>query len=149
MQDILIRSAQTEDFDQLIQLFREFSVYQRLPERMKNSPERMMEEKDFFHGFVAETTGKEIIGYVTWFFTYYTWSGKGLYIDDLYVKPEFRGSGIGSLLMEKVTAFARENKCHKVRWQVSHWNTGAIEFYRKLGAEIDDIEKNCDLNLKV
>lgn len=147
MQGILIRAAAEADFNQLILLFKEFSVYQKLPGRMKNNFNQLKEEKDFFHGFVAETSDKKIIGYATWFFTYYTWSGKGLYIDDLYIVPEFRGKGIGTLLMERITSFAKENKCHKVRWQVSHWNTSAIEFYRKMGAEIDDLEKNCDLNL--
>ena len=139
--------AETADFPEILELFREFSVYQKTPEKMKNSIERMTAEKEYFHCFVAETPEKKIIGYTTWFYTYFTWSGKGMYIDDLYVKPEFRGSGIGKLLMNKVIELARESKCHKLRWQVSHWNKPAIAFYEKMGAEIDDLEKNCDLNL--
>lgn len=142
-----IRNAETTDFEQLIDLFREFSVFQKLPERMKNSLERLQKEQDYFHCFVAVTAANKIIGYVTWFYTYFTWTGKGMYIDDLYVKPEFRGSGIGKCLMDRLTALARETGCHKLRWQVSHWNKSAITFYEKLGVEIDDLEKNCDLNL--
>lgn len=144
---IRIRNAEVADYEIIIELFREFSVYQKLPERMSNTLEKMLEEKEYFHCFVAETEEKEIIGYASWFFTYYTWSGKGIYLDDLYVKPGFRGQGVGTFLMDKVISFARESKCHKVRWQVSHWNAPAIAFYEKLGAEIDDLEKNCDLNL--
>jgi len=144
---ISIRSATEEDYPLILELFREFSVYQKLPERMHNSLERMKEEQEFFHCFVAETEEKEIIGYATWFFTYFTWSGKGLYIDDLFVKPAYRGKGIGLQLMEKVFALGKSEKCHKIRWQVSWWNEPAIALYKRLGAEIDDIEKNCDLNL--
>lgn len=144
---VVIREAKYPDFPQILELFREFSVYQKLPERMHNTLERMVEEEDYFHCFVAETEKGGIIGYVTWFYTYFTWSGKGLYIDDLYVRPSYRGIGIGKQLMEKVIALGKAAKCHKIRWQVSWWNEPAIAFYKKLGAEIDDIEKNCDLNI--
>ena len=63
-----------------------------------------MEEKEHFNCFVAETADGEIAGYVTYFFAYYTWVGKSLYMDDLYVRPDFRGQGIGSLLIHKIIA---------------------------------------------
>jgi GNAT superfamily N-acetyltransferase len=144
---ISIRPAVVSDYPQILELFREFSVYQKLPERMKNTHEKMVEEQEYLHAFIAETENNEIIGYATWFYTYFTWTGKGMYIDDLYVKPEFRGTGIGKLLMNRIIELATESKCHKLRWQVSFWNKPAIAFYEKLGAEIDDLEKNCDLSL--
>lgn len=144
---INIRTAEISDYPEILELFREFSLYQKLAERMKNTLDRMKEESAFFNCFVAEDSGGKIIGYTTWFFTYFTWSGKGMYIDDLYVKPEYRGTGIGKLLLNRVIGLARANKCHKLRWQVSWWNKPAIAFYEKMGAEIDDLEKNCDLNL--
>jgi diamine N-acetyltransferase len=146
---MIIRKAETSDFEQLFELIREFSKFQGMPERLKNSHERMMAEKDCLQCFVAENDDKQIIGYVTWFFTYYTWSGKGLYMDDLYVRPGFRGEGIGTRLLNTVIALAKEHLCHKVRWQVSHWNKKAIAFYGKMGAVIDDIEKNCDLDIDI
>jgi GNAT superfamily N-acetyltransferase len=145
--EIQIREAENNDFETIIALFREFSVYQKLPERMKNSLGRLLNEQDYFHCFVAVTPENIIIGYITWFFTYFTWTGKGMYVDDLYVKTEYRGSGTGKKLMERVIELARSSGCHKLRWQVSHWNKPAITFYEKMGAEIDDLEKNCDLNL--
>jgi len=145
--NISVRVAEITDYPRIIELFREFSRYQRLPERMNNTLEKMSEEQEFFHCFVAETDAGVIIGYATWFFTYYTWSGKGLYMDDLYVSQAYRGHGIGTQLMDRVIAYARESKCHKIRWQVSHWNKPAITFYKKIGAEMDDLEKNCDLKL--
>lgn len=68
-------------------------------------------------------------------------------MDDLYVKPEFRINGIGTKLINKVIEFAKDSKCHKLRWQVSKWNKPAIDFYKKIGATIDYIERNCDLIL--
>lgn len=142
---INIREAQIADFEQINALFKELAEFEQLPEKMTNTVDRMIAEKDFFNCFVAETADKRIIGYVTYFFCYYTWTGKALYMDDLYVKTDFRGQGIGSMLIHKIIAYAKETGCHKLRWQVSEWNKPAIEFYQKLGAEINHVEQNCDL----
>lgn len=145
--EIKIRIIRESDHKQLLELFKEFAEFENLPERMNNTIERMAEEKDYLKGFVAETNDKRIVGYATCFFTYYTWFGKCLYMDDLYVKPEYRAKGIGKMLMNRVIKFAWHSGCHKLRWQVSKWNEPAIKFYESLGATIDDIERNCDLML--
>lgn len=145
--DVKIRTAEEADYIQILDLFKEFAGFEKLPERMINSLERMIEEKDFLNCFVAETNDRRIIGYATYFFTYYTWVGKCLYMDDLYVKPEFRAVGIGKRLMNSVIDFAKSSGCHKLRCQVANWNIPAVEFYRSFGAAIDDIERNCDLIL--
>jgi GNAT superfamily N-acetyltransferase len=145
--DIKLRSAEESDFTQLLELFQEFAAFEKQPDAVTNSVDRMIREKDFLNCFVAETNDKRIIGYTTYFFTYYTWIGKCLYMDDLYVKPEFRAKGIGKRLMNRVIEFAKSSNCHKLRWQVSNWNKPAVEFYKSLGASIDDIERNCDLVL--
>ena len=143
--EVTIRTAEEADFSQIINLFKEFATFEKLPEKMVNSVERMTEEKDFFNCFVAETNDKQIIGYATYFFCYYTWIGKSLYMDDLYVKTEYRTNGIGTKLINKVIEFARNSECHKLRWQVSCWNKPAIDFYKSLGANVDNTEQNCDL----
>jgi GNAT superfamily N-acetyltransferase len=145
---ITIREAEQADYHQIIGLFKEFATFEKLPEKMINSVDRMMTEKDFFHCFVAENSDKKIIGYATHFFCYYTWVGKCLYMDDLYVQPQYRVEGLGTMLIKKVIDFAKESKCHKLRWQVSKWNTPAIGFYKHLGAVMDDVEQNCDLILR-
>jgi ribosomal protein S18 acetylase RimI-like enzyme len=134
-----------DDHEDLVALFREFAAFEKLPERMVNSAERMAREAEFLNGFVAKNDADEIVAYATCFFAYYTWTGKSLYMDDLYVRPEYRGRGLGSKLIREVIEFARTEGCHKVRWQVSNWNTPAIGFYRAIGAHIDDTERNCDL----
>lgn len=145
--EITIRSAKEKDYSQIVDLFLEFATFEKHSERMINSVERMIKEKDFFNCFVAETSNNRIVGYVTCFFCYYTWIGKSMYMDDLYVKPEFRANGVGTKLINKVIDFAKDSKCHKLRWQVSEWNRPAIDFYKNIGATIDDVEKNCDLIL--
>ncbi len=146
--DINVREVEERDFPQLVALFQEFAQFEKVPDRMINSVEKMLREKEFFHCFVAENEANEIAGYVTYFFGYYTWVGKSLYMDDLYVRPQYRGLGLGTRLIDRVIALAKEAECYKLRWQVSAWNKPAIEFYRHLGAEIDGTEQNCDLIFK-
>lgn len=144
---ISIRKATEQDFPQIVQLFQEFAAFEKQPSKMTNSADQMSREKEYFNCFVAERDSKEIIGYTTYFFSYHTWIGKSLYMDDLYVKETYRNQGIGKKLLETVIAFAKEENCHKVRWQVSNWNKKAQGFYKRIGAEISDVELNCDLIL--
>ena len=76
---------------------------------------------------------------------YYTWVGKSLYLDDLYVKEAYSGQKIGSALLDKVIQFGKDNNCKRIRWQVLEWNKPAIDFYKKLGADLDGEWLNCDL----
>ncbi len=140
-----IEPISREDHEPLVALFSEFAELEKLPHKMVNSVERMADEAEFLRGFTIKNDSGEILGYATCFFAYYTWVGKSLYMDDLYVRPGYRRQGLGSRLIGEVIEFARANGCHKLRWQVSDWNTPAIGFYRALGAQIDDIERNCDL----
>jgi len=143
-----IREITESDYASLISLFQEFAIFEKLPDKMTNSVDQMKAESEFIHGFVALSDDNVIVAYVTYFFTYYTWIGKSLYMDDLYVTKDFRGLGIGSKLINKVIEQAKSKKCSKLRWQVSEWNEPAIEFYKSLGAVVDSIELNCDLGLK-
>lgn len=145
--DVRIENIVPSDFNELIVLIRDFASFERLPEKMTNSVEKMNEDRDFFHGFAARDRDNRMVGYVTFFFAYYTWTGKSLYMDDLYVRPEYRGRGIGSELIGSVIRFAQNEKCRLLRWQVADWNTRAIAFYKKLGAEINRVDMNCDLFL--
>ncbi len=145
--DLRIEKICESDFEELINLFQEFAIFEKLPHKMVNTVEKMREEMEYFNGFTVKDEHNNILGYVTFFFAYYTWIGKSLYMDDLYVCPPHRGKGLGKMLINEVISFAQKNKCHKLRWQVSNWNESAIKFYHSLGAQIDDVEKNCDLTL--
>ncbi|GAT63725.1 GNAT family N-acetyltransferase [Paludibacter jiangxiensis] len=142
---IQIRPIEEADFTQLIALFQEFAIFEKAPELMTNTVDKMKSEKEYIKGFAAINEENTIIGYATCFFAYYTWIGKSLYMDDLYVKPEYRAQGIGTKLINSIIALAKKENCSKVRWQVSEWNTPAIGFYKSLGAQINETERNCDL----
>jgi ribosomal protein S18 acetylase RimI-like enzyme len=143
-----IRPISENDFPTLVALFQDFAVFEKLPDKMTNSVEQMKAEKDHIHGFVAVSASNEIVGYVTFFFAYYTWSGKSMYMDDLYVKPKYRHQGIGKKLIHQVINMTKSENCKKLKWQVSAWNQPAIDFYKSLGATIDTVESNCVLLFK-
>lgn len=145
---IAIRKVEEADFPQLINLFQEFAEFQKTPDRMTNTLEQMQKEKDHFEAFVAVNAEDKIVGYGTWFFTYHTWVGKSLYMDDLYVSPAYRGTGLGRRLFESVLGVAKEGSCHRMRWLVSDWNINAQEFYKKIGASLDHTEMHCELVIK-
>ena len=142
---VTIRPIEERDYATLIFLFQEFAHFEKLPEKMTNSVEQMLREKEYLTGFVAVSPEDEILGYATYFFGYYTWIGKSLYMDDLYVRPNLRGAGVRTKLINEVIAFAKAENCKKLRWQVSEWNQPAIDFYKSLGANVDAMESNCDL----
>jgi ribosomal protein S18 acetylase RimI-like enzyme len=144
---ILIRKAEEHDFASILELLREFSIFQGTPEKLTINLTEMLQEKEIFLCFIAETENKEIVGLASCFFAFYSWTGKALYLDDLYVKESFRNQGIGKNLMDSVIQLAKIEKCRKIRWQVSKWNTNAIRFYKSMGAVIDEVEINCDLPL--
>src|SRR5690348_9075507 len=134
---VTIRKATEKDFPAILDLVKGLAIFQNSIERVTNTIEQMLEEKNWFNCFVAESENKEIVGIASYSFIYYTWVGKSLYLDDLYVKESCRGQKIGSELLKKIFEVAKTENCKRIRWQVSDWNTNAIEFYRKIGADID------------
>ena len=143
---IEIRKAETIDFSQIYSLIKEFASFIETPEKVITTPSQMIQDKDYFHCFVA-VDKDEVVGFSTYFIAYYSWTGKTIYLDDLYVLENYRGLGIGNKLLDKIIETAKTENCKKVRWQVSNWNNKAIEFYKKRGATIDEVEINCDLRL--
>lgn len=139
-----IRPIDKNDYPGLISIFKEFATFQQVPEKMINTVGKMNEESELVNGFVVETSTNDLVGYATYFYAYYTWIGKSMYMDDLFVKPKYRGHGYGRKLIEAVINKAKAENCKKLHWQVSAWNKNAIKFYRQLGAEIDEVESNCD-----
>lgn len=142
---MIIRKGQEADFEAVLEMIKELALFEREPDAVINTVERMHEEIDYFQFYVAEMDGK-IVGMALYFFAYYTWVGKSLYLDDLYVKPEYRGMNIGKALLEKIVTVAKEEKCKRMRWQVLDWNTTAIEFYKKMNASLSQEWINCDLH---
>lgn len=143
---IEIRKAEAGDYNEIYSLIKEFATFIKLPDKVLISPEQMLQDKEYFCCFVA-IDNNSIVGFATYFQAYYSWTGKAIYLDDLYVVQNYRGLGIGSKLFEKIIEIAKETKCYKVKWQVSKWNNKAIEFYKSKGALIDEVEINCELSI--
>jgi GNAT superfamily N-acetyltransferase len=146
MMNINIRKASDGDFPSILLLIKELAAFEKASEKVTNTVDLMREEKDLFHCFVAETETGEIVGMALYFFAYYTWVGKSIYLDDIYVKEEFRKNKIGTALLRKLFEVARSENCRRVRWQVLDWNQPAIQMYKKSGAEIDDEWLNCSFD---
>ena len=127
MNPLNIREGKEEDFPALLELIRELAAFEKAPEAVTNSIDQMQEEKGHFQFFIAEYERK-IAGMAVYFFAYYTWVGKCLYLDDLFVKPEFRGKKIGKTLLDKIIETGKAENCKKVKWQVLDWNKDAIGF---------------------
>jgi ribosomal protein S18 acetylase RimI-like enzyme len=144
--NINIRAVTEDDFPAILLLIKELAAFEKAPEKVTNSVELMKKEKDLFRCFVAETESKEIVGMALYFFAYYTWVGKSLYLEDIYVKKSFRKQKIGTALLRKIFDVANKEDCKRVRWQVLNWNESAIQMYIKSGAEIDDEWLNCNFD---
>jgi GNAT superfamily N-acetyltransferase len=145
---INIRKATPVDFPSIMSMINELATFEKASEKVTNTVGQMNSEKDLFSCFIAETDKGEIAGMALYFFAYYTWVGKSLYLDDLYVKKEFRRQNIGTALLRKVFEVAQAEDCKRLRWQVLNWNGDAIEMYKKNGAEIDDEWLNCSYDEK-
>lgn len=141
--EVKIRRAVEEDFPAILSLIKELADYERSPYAVTNTVELMKQEKDHFRCFVAESAEQGIVGMALYFFAYFTWVGKSIYLEDIIVSREYRGLKIGSALMDRVMQEAKEENCKRVRWQVLDWNESAIGFYRKCGAEINADWLNC------
>lgn len=142
--NIKLRPATEADFPEILGMIKELALFEKAPEKVTNSVEQMQREKDFFRCIMAENEDGIIVGMALYFFAYYTWVGKSLYLDDLYIKPQYRGNGIGTMLLKEIMKISKEEKCTRIRWQVLDWNTPAIDLYKKMGMTLDEEWINCD-----
>ncbi len=133
-----IREGRVDDIPAVFSLVRELAVYERSPDAVVTTPEEYVElmKEELFKIFVAEVEG-EVVGMALYYYTFSTWKGKMLYLEDFVVRQKFRRAGIGHALFEKVIEEARQNQCALMKWQVLDWNQPAISFYEKYNVEFD------------
>jgi GNAT superfamily N-acetyltransferase len=143
---ITIRESNEEDYSAILSLIKELASFVKAPEKVTNSVAQMKKEKEFFKCIVATNERSEILGIATYFFSYYTWVGKSLYLDDLYVKKEYRGLKIGTKLLKTILDIVKKENCKRFRIEALIWNKNAVSFYKKLGAEVDNEVCNCDFD---
>ena len=142
-----IRPAHAGDVSALNALIRELAEFEHLPVSVTDDAllRDGFGERPRFRALMAEWDSKAA-GYAFFFDYYSTFEGcAGIFLEDIYVRERFRGKKIGRALLARVAAIAKEEKCFGVRWQVLDWNTPAIEFYRKIGAEFWDEWKTVSL----
>jgi GNAT superfamily N-acetyltransferase len=149
--NISIRFATPSDMPAVWALVHELAVYEKAPEQVITTPESMLAdgfgEKPLFSCKVAETEAGDIIGIMLYYFAYSTWKGKILYLDDLVITEKYRNEGIGKRFVTELIEIAKANQAHQLRWHVLDWNTPAIQFYKKIGMELDAEWIACRMNL--
>ena len=137
--DFEIRAAVVEDVPVILELIRELATYERAPSEVTATEEQLVEVL-FGKRPAAEVLlafeGKSPVGFAVFFHNFSTWLGRpGLYLEDLFVKPEKRGKGYGRALLVDLAKIARDRGCGRMEWAVLNWNEPAIKFYRALGAK--------------
>jgi GNAT superfamily N-acetyltransferase len=136
---LTIRPATAADVSLILAFIRELAAYEREPNAVMATEADLLRDgfgpRPEFRVVIAEWEGHSA-GFALFFHIYSTWQGRpGLYLEDLFVRPEFRGKGIGKALLVRLAQIALEENCGRMAWEVLDWNTPAIEFYKSLGAE--------------
>jgi GNAT superfamily N-acetyltransferase len=145
----VIRSATAADVAQILAFIRALAAFERAPDAVVATEEGLLRDgfgpNPYYSCLMAEHNG-QAAGFALFFYNYSTWMGRpGIYLEDLYVLPEFRGLGIGKALLQRVAAVAVEKGCERLQWEVLDWNTPAIDFYSAMGAEFLDEWRNVRL----
>ncbi|MCG8921660.1 GNAT family N-acetyltransferase [Lentzea sp. CC55] len=134
----MIRRVEPRDVDAVVRLVHELALYEKAPEQCHLTSEQLhtalFDDSPALFGHVAEVDG-EVVGIALWFLNFSTWDGvHGIYLEDLYVTPEHRGSGIGRQLLETLAQECVARGYTRFQWWVLNWNEPSIGFYKKLGA---------------
>ncbi len=137
MPTFTIRIATREDIPTLLTMIRELADYEHMLDAVVADPDEMaswMFERRVAECLIAEEDGQPV-GMALFFHNYSTWLGKaGIYLEDLYVRPAYRGRGYGKALLARLAALTVERGCGRLEWACLDWNTPSIGFYRALGA---------------
>jgi GNAT superfamily N-acetyltransferase len=140
-QILTIRPAQVADVPRILGFVRELAEYEREPDAVIATEE--MIRNSLFGNSLGRPACEALIGeidgiargFALYFMNYSTWLGRwGLYLEDLYVQPDFRGHGLGKALLVELARIARTRRCGRMEWAVLDWNRPAIEFYKSIGA---------------
>jgi diamine N-acetyltransferase len=135
---LIIREGKKEDCVQIRGLIQELADYEKTPDGPKITADTLIQDgfgdRQFFHTFVAELDNK-LVGFTLFFYAYSTWEGKAVYMEDIYVQPDFRSKGIGTKLWKRVVASGLKEGCTRCNFQVLDWNKPSIDYYKRQGAK--------------
>jgi GNAT superfamily N-acetyltransferase len=137
-----IRSATREDLPLIMQLIRDLAEYEKLLDQVRFDEEtlagHLFGPRPMAEVIVGEVDGQPQ-GFALFFHNFSTFEGRpGIYLEDLYVRPQARGAGLGKALLHRLAALAVERGCARLEWSVLDWNAPSIAFYRSLGARMMD-----------
>ncbi len=136
----VIRPLEPRDVEALYRMIVELAEFEKIAHLVMTSPEKLAADafapEPQFFARVAESDG-ELVGYAVYSFAYYTFTGRWLYLDDLYVHERARGTGTGKALLAALADDALARGCFGIQWFVLDWNEKAISFYDAIGAKID------------
>jgi len=137
--NFVINSATPDDLPHLLDLIRELARFERLEHEMQATVESLHESLLGSHpvaGALLARLGKELAGYAMYFFTFSSFLGRrGLWLEDLYVRPTFRQQGLGRVLLVEVANIGARHNCGRFEWTALRWNQNALRFYANLGAK--------------
>lgn len=136
-----IRAARATDVVLLRKMIRELAEFERELDRVTITETDLLRDgfgpHPRFRALIAEWNG-QTAGYAFVFSYYSTWVGPGLFVEDIFVREEFRGKGIGTAMLAAVARTARDEGCRSLQWEVLEWNEKAVALYKALGAEFLD-----------
>ncbi|WP_409237836.1 GNAT family N-acetyltransferase [Streptomyces sp. PA5.6] len=136
----MIRTATPADVPVIHALVRDLAAYEKVPDEAKATEEQLHEalfgERPAAFAHIAEDDASgDVVGFALWFLNFSTWRGvHGIYLEDLYVRPEARGGGHGKALLTELARICVERGYERLEWSVLDWNEPSINFYRSLGA---------------
>lgn len=143
---IQIKKAAESDVPQIIRMIRDFAEFEKLSEHCEITEEilrdAMFGSRPCVEGLTA-FDGENSIGYTLFYENFSSFRGqRGLYLEDLYVESNYRGRRIGEMFLKKLAEIAKARNCQRIDFQVLEWNAPAVEFYKKLGAQMDADERH-------
>lgn len=134
-----IRAAHENDLDEIVSLIKELAAYEKAPDQARATRDDLRAALFCEHPKVfcriAETDDGEVAGFALFFYNFSTWEGRhGLYLEDLFVRPRYRGRGFGGALLRQLAGIAADNGFARMEWMVLNWNAPAIAVYQRIGA---------------
>lgn len=143
MSEFHLRFATAEDCDDILRLIQELAVYERMSNNVRATVDALRDtlfgEHPAAEVLIADSPQQAAVGFALFFPNYSTFLAKpGIWLEDLYVQPDFRSQGIGKALFLAIAHMAHERGCGRMEWSVLDWNKPSIEFYRHMGARPSD-----------
>ena len=145
-----IRKGEARDISSLMALIKELAEFEKMPEYVKTTEAQLLEDWQTHRAFdfLVADTNNGVVGISLYYPRYSTWNGRCIYLEDLYVKSDLRGLGIGLALLNATKEEALSYGAGRLDWQVLDWNSDAVRFYERIGANIEREWWNCKLDLK-